>query len=212
LDKLASKSGHKTRASANTAYHKLKNKMAAFGKGNEDVEDDNADADGDADADADVEETPTPIVKKTRGKKAAAVKAEPDTDEDDEPETIPVKSKAKPKAKATKVAASKAAKLAAKGRNTRASLKARQSITKHESSDDSDDGKKGLALKTGPARYPKIEDIMIVSTTSDAVNDSAVAPEVCRLLIYRIKLMLTKYSGGHRRSQRPEARCQRARF
>jgi hypothetical protein len=183
LDKLASKSGHKTRASANTAYHKLKNKMAAFGKGNEDAEDDDANAD--TDADADVDETPAPVAKKTRGKKAAAVKAEePETDEDDEPETIPVKSKAKPKAKTTKVVATKAAKPAAKGRNTRASLKARQSITKHESSDDSDDGKKGLTLKTGPARYPKIEDIMIVSTTSDAVDDSAVAPEVCCLLIY----------------------------
>jgi hypothetical protein len=181
LDKLASKSGHKTRASANTAYHKLKNKMMAFGKGNEDAEDDDADAD----ADADLEDTPAPIVKKIRSKKAAVVKAEePETDEDDEPETIPVKSKAKPKAKATRVAALKAVKPAAKGRNTRASLKARQSITKDESSDNSDDGKKGLALKTGPSRYPKIEDIMIVFTTSDAVDDSAVAPEVSRLLIY----------------------------
>jgi hypothetical protein len=175
------KSGHKTRASANTAYHKLKNKMSAFDKGNDDAEDDDADADSEGDA----EGTPAPVVKKSRGKEAAVVKAEePETDEDDEPETVPVKSKAKPKAKATKVAASKAAKPAAKGRNTRASLKARQSITKDESSGDSDDGKKGLTLKTGPARYPKIEDITIMSTTSEAVDDSAAAPEVCRVLIY----------------------------
>jgi acyl-CoA-binding protein len=177
LDKLASKTGHKTRASANTAYHKLKNKMSSYGNAE--------DADADVDADADAEDTPAPVVKKTRGKKAAVKAEEPETDEDDEAEPVTIKSKAKPKAKATKVAAVKPAKPAAKGRTTRASLKARKSITKDESSGDSDEAKEGLTLKTGRAKYPKIEDLKVVSTTSEAVDDvPAAASEVYCLLVY----------------------------
>ena len=178
--------GYKTKASANTAYHKLKAKMMAFGNAN-------TNDDADADADADAEDTPAPIVKKARGKKAAPVKAEePETDEADEPETITVKSKAKPKGKATKVAAVKAApaKPAAKGRTTRASLRARKSLAKDESSADEDEVKKPkLELKTGPAKYFK--NIHVKPTITDVPDDSAAGAEVYRLLIYTIKPMLT---------------------
>jgi hypothetical protein len=176
--------GYKTRASANTAYHKLKTKMMAFGNANANANNDAED--GDADADADAEDTPAPVVKKGRGKKAAPVKAEePETDGDDEPDTITVKSKAKPKAKATKVAAVKAApvKPAAKGRTTRASLRARKSLAKDESSADEDEAKKpNLELKTGPAKYPKLKNIHVKPTITDVPDDSAAGAEVCRLL------------------------------
>jgi hypothetical protein len=173
---LASKTGHKTRASANTAFHKLKNKMSSYGNA----------GDADADADADAEDTPAPVTKKTRGKKAAVKAEEPETDEDDEAEPITTKSKAKPKAKATKVAAVKPAKPAAKGRTTRASLKARKSITKDESSGDSDEAKEGLALKTGRAKYPKIEDLRVISAEPriDDENYADGPSEVRRLLLY----------------------------
>ncbi|KAH0291226.1 hypothetical protein M436DRAFT_85616 [Aureobasidium namibiae CBS 147.97] len=179
LEKLASLSGHKSRASANSAYHKLRVKMSAFASAKDEADDEDVDADGDAD----VEGTPAPVGKKARGKKAVAVKAEePVTDEDDEPKAVTVKpkAKAKPKAKVTRASAVQAStpKSAPKGRTTRASLRARQSLPADESSADEDEIKKpDVGLKGGRGKYPKIEDVENDITAAVAVDDVAAGAE-----------------------------------
>ncbi|CAD0085419.1 unnamed protein product [Aureobasidium mustum] len=171
LDKLAAISGYKTRASANTAYHKLKAKI-----GKAESEEDDADA-ADDDAEADAEDTPvaSTATKKARGKKAAAVKAEePETDEDDESETVAVK--AKPKS--TRAAPSrKAAKPVASRRSTRNSLKASKPVIKDMSSGDSEDevpAKRPITLKRGMIVYPTEEEIYNFSR--DLVSADAPLP------------------------------------
>lgn len=179
-------SGYKTRASANTAYHKLK---AKIGK----AEDGTSDADAVDDADADAEDTPvaSSSTKKARGKKAVAVKIEePETDEDDdESETIAVKAKPKPKPKSIRAAVSKKAGTAqptSVRRSTRNSLKAKPVIkdtSSGESEDEEDEEvptKRPITLKRGKLVYPSPEEnVRIVSDILDAVDESAAVPEVC---------------------------------
>lgn len=192
MEKLASLSGHKTKASTNTAFHRLKNKLTAFGVTNEDAEEADVDADGDADA----EDTPAPVVKKGRGKKAAVVKAEePATDEDDEPKAATAKPKAKGKARASRASTSMAVspKSAPKGRTTRASLRARKSMPTGDTSADEDEVKKSkpIALKVGRAKHPKIEDVQIEpATAGGAADESAAGAEVCRSPLCSYRPML----------------------
>ena len=193
-------SGHKSRASANSAYHKLRVKMSAFASAKDEADDEDVDADGDAD----VEDTPAPASKKARGKKAVAIKAEePMTDEDDEPKaaTIKSKAKAKPKAKTTRASAVQAStpKPAPKGRTTRASLRARQSMPTGDSSDEEDQVKKSnITLVGGRGKYPKIEDVEDDITAADTADDVAAGAEVCLLSLCLHKPMLIKHPGARR--------------
>ncbi|KAH0363136.1 hypothetical protein KCU65_g7620, partial [Aureobasidium melanogenum] len=154
LDKFAARSGYKTRASANTAYHKLKGKI---GKADDDA--DNADGGASEDAEADAQDTPVAPSKKARGKKAVAVKTEePETDEDDESEAIAVKAKAKPKRKAAVTQPSNVR------RSARNSLKASKPSIKDESSADSEEEvvKRPITLKRGKITYPTEEEMRVV--------------------------------------------------
>ncbi|KAG9581125.1 hypothetical protein KCU77_g10786, partial [Aureobasidium melanogenum] len=177
LDKLAAISGYKTRASANTAFHKLKGKI---GKAESGADADGADAAEDAEADA--EDTPVapPATKKARGKKAAAVKTEgPETDEDDESETIAVK--AKPKSARAALSRKAAAQPASVRRSTRNSLKASKPSIKDESSADSEEEvvkKRPITLKRGKIVYPTEEEMRNVPPTVAAAETPAAAPEV----------------------------------
>lgn len=171
LDKLATISGYKSRASANTAYHKLK---AKIGRDEDDIDD----ADGADDVEADAEGTPiASATKKARSKKAAAVKAEePETDEDDETETITVK--AKPKS--ARAALSKKASVSVR-RSARNSVKAK-SVLKEMSSADSEEevpAKRPITLKRGKLVYPSLEEnIRIVSDIINATEEPAAVAEV----------------------------------
>ncbi|KAG9665078.1 hypothetical protein KCU95_g1323, partial [Aureobasidium melanogenum] len=175
LDKLAAISGYKTRASANTAFHKLKGKI---GKAETDANAHGADAGEDAEADA--EDTPVApsATKKVRGKKAAAVKTEePDTDEDDESETIAVK--AKPKS-AKAALSKKAAQPVSVRRSTRNSLKASKPSIKDESSGDSEEEvvkKRPITLKRGKIVYPTEEEMRNVSSIVATTEAPAATPE-----------------------------------
>ncbi|KAG9950492.1 hypothetical protein KCU85_g3389, partial [Aureobasidium melanogenum] len=155
LDKFATLSGYKTRASANTAFHKLKGKI---GKADDDA--DNANGGAAEDAEGDAEDTPVAPSKKARGKKAVAVKTEePEIDEDDETETIAVKAKAKPK---RKPAVTQPANVRRSARN---SLKASKPSIKDESSGDSDEEvvkKRPITLKRGKVTYPTEEEMRVV--------------------------------------------------
>ncbi|KAH0334284.1 hypothetical protein KCU81_g9529, partial [Aureobasidium melanogenum] len=157
LDKFATLSGYKTRASANTAFHKLKGKI---GKADDDA--DNADGGAAEDAEADAEDTPVApsASKKARGKKAVAAKTEePETDEDDETETIAVKAKSKPK---RKPAVTQPANVRRSARN---SLKASKPSIKDESSGDSEEEvakKRPITLKRGKITYPTEEEMRVV--------------------------------------------------
>ncbi|KAK6005744.1 hypothetical protein QM012_007386 [Aureobasidium pullulans] len=173
LDKFANLTGYKTRASANTAYHKLK---AKIGKAETDADD----ADAVDDAEADAEDTPVASAsKKARGKKAAAVKAEePQTDEDDESETIPVK--AKGKAKSARAAPKKASTAQPVRRSARNSLKASKSMIKDDSSADSEEevpAKRPITLKRGKVVYPTEEEMRIIPSTVTAAEVPATVSE-----------------------------------
>lgn len=111
--------GYKTKASANTAYHKLRNKIQEAGKKT---------VNGDAtEGDADAEDVPAQPSTKTRGKKTAAIKPETEGSDDDEaPKTI-----AKPK----KAVAPKKAPAPRKGRAVKVVKKKVQS----EEEDDDDE-------------------------------------------------------------------------
>ncbi|KAH0277679.1 hypothetical protein KCU91_g3019, partial [Aureobasidium melanogenum] len=157
LDKLAAISGYKTRASANTAFHKLKGKI---GKAESDADADDADAAEDAEADA--EDTPVAptATKKARGKKAVAIKTEePETDEDDESETIAP---------------------ASVRRSTRNSLKASKPTIKDESSADSEEEvvkKRPITLKRGKIVYPTEEEMRNIPSPIAAAEAPAATPE-----------------------------------
>ncbi|KAG9590753.1 hypothetical protein KCU77_g6306, partial [Aureobasidium melanogenum] len=176
LDKLAAISGYKTRASANTAFHKLKGKI---GKAESDADADDADAAEDAEADA--EDTPVAptATKKARGKKAAAIKTEePETDEDDESETIAVK--AKPKSARAALSRKAAAQPASVRRSTRSSLKASKPTIKDESSADSEEEvvkKRPVTLKRGKIVYPIEEEMRNIPSPVAAAEAPAATPE-----------------------------------
>ncbi|KAG9963947.1 hypothetical protein KCU61_g3274, partial [Aureobasidium melanogenum] len=176
LDKLAAISGYKTRASANTAFHKLKGKI---GKAESHADADDADAAEDAEADA--EDTPVAptATKKARGKKAAAIKTEePETDEDDESETIAVK--AKPKSARAALSRKAAAQPASVRRSTRNSLKASKPTIKDESSADSEEEvvkKRPITLKRGKIVYPTEEEMRNIPSPIAAAEAPAATPE-----------------------------------
>ncbi|THW36742.1 hypothetical protein D6D21_08577 [Aureobasidium pullulans] len=118
MDKLFGMAGYKTKASTNTAYHKLKAKIKSVSS--------TAEAD---EADAEDCAAPSSPVKKSRGKKAVLVKAESDSEDDDEADEIaPTKPTAS--GRSSRVTANKHAALKAKmaarpsiGRATRASAR-----------------------------------------------------------------------------------------
>jgi len=117
-DKLFGMAGYKTKASTNTAYHKLKAKIKSVSAA--------AEAD---EAEAEDSAVPSSPVKKSRGKKAVPVKAESDSEDDDEADEIaPTKPTAS--GRSSRVTANKHAALKAKmaarpsiGRATRASAR-----------------------------------------------------------------------------------------
>ncbi|THY49737.1 hypothetical protein D6C99_05030 [Aureobasidium pullulans] len=118
MDKLFGMAGHKTKASTNTAYHKLKAKIKSVSST---AETDEAEAEDFA--------APSSPVKKSRGKKAVLVKAESDSEDDDEADEIaPTKPTAsgRPSRVTAKKHAALKAKMAARpsiGRATRASAR-----------------------------------------------------------------------------------------
>ncbi|TIA37523.1 hypothetical protein D6C78_04653 [Aureobasidium pullulans] len=118
MDKLFGMAGYKTKASTNTAYHKLKAKIKSVSS--------TAEAD---EADAEDFAAPSSPVKKSRGKKAVLVKAESDSEDDDEADEIaPTKPTAsgRPSRVTAKKHAALKAKMAARpsiGRATRASAR-----------------------------------------------------------------------------------------
>ncbi|KAG9568562.1 hypothetical protein KCU71_g2885, partial [Aureobasidium melanogenum] len=177
LDKFAAISGYKTRASANTAFHKLK---AKIGKVETDTEAEGADAGEDVEADA--EDTPVApsATKKARGKKAAAIKTEePETDEDDESEAIAIKAKPKSaKAALSKKAAAQPA--ASVRRSARNSLKASKPSIKDESSGDSEEEvvkKRPITLKRGKIVYPTEEEMRNIPSAVAGAEAPAATPE-----------------------------------
>ncbi|CAC9889753.1 unnamed protein product [Aureobasidium pullulans] len=117
-DKLFGMAGYKTKASTNTAYHKLKAKIKSVSS--------TAEAD---EADAEDFAAPSSPVKKSRGKKAVLVKAESDSEDDDEADEIaPTKPTAsgRPSRVTAKKHAALKVKMAARpsiGRATRASAR-----------------------------------------------------------------------------------------
>ncbi|TIA06268.1 hypothetical protein D6C80_10420 [Aureobasidium pullulans] len=119
MDKLFGMAGYKTKASTNTAYHKLKAKIKSVSAA--------AEAD---EAEAEDSAVPSSPVKKSRGKKAVPVKAESDSEDDDDEADEIAPTKPTASGRSSRVTANKHAALKAKmaarpsiGRATRASAR-----------------------------------------------------------------------------------------
>ncbi|THW39008.1 hypothetical protein D6D22_06512 [Aureobasidium pullulans] len=169
MDKLFSMAGYKTKASTNTAYHKLKAKIKSV----------SATAEAD-EADAEDSAVPSSPVKKNRGKKAVLVKAESDSEDDDEADEIaPTKPTAS--GRPSKVIAKKHAAVKAKtaarpsiGRATRAS--ARTNKLDVQMSEDSDEDVikpigKGRAVKRDSTPEADLASVSAMIMAATSVDD-----------------------------------------
>ncbi|TIA44531.1 hypothetical protein D6C79_06265 [Aureobasidium pullulans] len=173
MDKLFSMAGYKTKASTNTAYHKLKAKIKSV----------SATAEAD-EADAEDSAVPSSPVKKSRGKKAVLVKAESDSEDDDEADEIaPTKPTAsgRPSRIIAKKHAAVKAKTAARpsiGRATRAS--ARTNKLDVQMSEDSDEDVikpigKGRAVKRDSTPEADLASVSAMIMAATGVDDEDVA-------------------------------------
>ncbi|THY30178.1 hypothetical protein D6D00_03118 [Aureobasidium pullulans] len=161
--------GYKTKASTNTAYHKLKAKIKSV----------SATAEAD-EADAEDSAVPSSPVKKNRGKKAVLVKAESDSEDDDEADEIaPTKPTAsgRPSRVTAKKHAAVKAKTAARpsiGRATRAS--ARTNKLDVQMSEDSDEDVikpigKGRAVKRDSTPEADLASVSAMIMAATSVDD-----------------------------------------
>ncbi|THY31157.1 hypothetical protein D6D01_03011 [Aureobasidium pullulans] len=175
MDKLFPLAGYKTKASTNTAYHKLKAKIKSVSAAAEAVE-----------ADAEDSAVPSSPVK-SRGKKAVLVKAESDSEDDDEADEIaPTKPTAS--GRPSRVTANKHAAVKAKttarpsiGRATRAS--ARTNKIDVQMSEDSDEDVikpigKGRAVKRDPTPEADLASVSAMIMAATGVDDEDVAGPV----------------------------------
>ncbi|THV74977.1 hypothetical protein D6C81_05413 [Aureobasidium pullulans] len=166
MDKLFSMAGYKTKASTNTAYHKLKAKIKSV----------SATAEAD-EADAEDSAVPSSPIKKSRGKKAVLVKAESNSEDDDEADEIaPTKPTAS--SRPSRIIAKKHAAVKAKTAATRAS--ARTNKLDVQMSEDSDEDVikpigKGRAVKRDSTPEADLASVSAMIMAATSVDDEDVA-------------------------------------